>query len=66
MGRTERSLLGRPASTVRLLALLMAAQTFIHGTLTALAGHRGDPPWSRRRPLRHLWRVMGNAAPGGV
>jgi hypothetical protein len=27
--------------------LLMAGQTFIHGALTALAGHRGDPPLAR-------------------
>jgi hypothetical protein len=37
------SLLGRPASTLRIVGLLIAGQMFIHGALTALAGHRGDP-----------------------
>lgn len=37
-------LLGRPASTLRIVALVMAGQTFIHGVMTALGGHRGDPP----------------------
>jgi len=35
--------LGRPASTRRVVLLLMGGQTFIHAGLTALAGHRGDP-----------------------
>ncbi len=35
--------LGRPASTRRVVVLLMAGQTFIHAGLTALAGHAGDP-----------------------
>ena len=35
--------LGRPASTTRVIVLLMVGQTFVHGTLTALRGHRGDP-----------------------
>jgi hypothetical protein len=39
--------LGRPATRLRLVLLLVAGQTFVHGTLTALSGHRGDPP------LRH-------------
>jgi hypothetical protein len=39
--------LGRPASRLRVVSLLVGGQTFVHGTLTALAGHRGDPP------LRH-------------
>lgn len=37
-------LLGRPASSLRVVLLVMAGQTFVHGTLTALSGHRGDPP----------------------
>jgi hypothetical protein len=39
--------LGRPASTLRVVVLVMAGQTFVHGTLTALSGHRGDPPLKR-------------------
>ncbi len=35
--------LARPASRVRLLALLVGGQTFIHLCLTLTAGHRGDP-----------------------
>ena len=35
------SLLGRPASTARVVSLLMVGQTLIHGTLTAMAGHEG-------------------------
>ena len=35
--------LGRPASTPRVIVLLVLGQTFIHGSLTALSGHRGDP-----------------------
>lgn len=36
-------LLGRPASSLRIVLLLVAGQTFIHGALTASSGHRGDP-----------------------
>jgi hypothetical protein len=39
--------LGRPASRLRVVLLLVSGQTFIHGGLTALAGHRGDPPLAR-------------------
>jgi hypothetical protein len=39
--------LGRPASRLRVVMLLVGGQTFIHGGLTALAGHRGDPPLVR-------------------
>jgi len=39
--------LGRPASRLRVVLLLVGGQTFIHGGLTALAGHRGDPPLRR-------------------
>jgi hypothetical protein len=35
--------LGSPASTRRVVLLLMGGQTFIHTGLTALAGHAGDP-----------------------
>jgi hypothetical protein len=35
--------LARPASRVRLLALLVGGQTFIHLCLTLTAGHQGDP-----------------------
>jgi hypothetical protein len=43
-------MLGRPASTLRVVLLVMAGQTFVHGTLTALSGHRGDPPLRRAAP----------------
>jgi hypothetical protein len=39
--------LGRPASRLRVVLLLAGGQTFIHGGLTSLAGHRGDPPLVR-------------------
>jgi hypothetical protein len=35
--------LGRAASTLRVTALLMGGQAFIHAALTASAGHAGDP-----------------------
>jgi hypothetical protein len=44
---TAGALLGRPASTLRVVVLVVAGQTFIHGALTALSGHRGDPPLAR-------------------
>ena len=58
--------LGRPASTSRVLLLLMAGQAFIHGALTALAGHRDDPPTTRTpeeapallEPVQHLVEDM--------
>ena len=40
---TAGSALGRPASTRRIMVLLLGGQTFIHGALTAMSGHRGDP-----------------------
>ncbi|QWZ08750.1 hypothetical protein KRR39_02525 [Nocardioides panacis] len=50
------ALLGRRATTLRVVVLLMAGQTFIHGALTAMSGHRGDPPLARtvvpRVPVR--------------
>jgi hypothetical protein len=53
---TAASLLGRPASTLRVVVLLMSGQTVIHGALTAMSGHRGDPPVVHARhpatPLR--------------
>ncbi|WP_395656801.1 hypothetical protein [Nocardioides sp.] len=36
--------LARPASSVRLVALLVAGQTVIHLVLAVSAGHRGDAP----------------------
>lgn len=36
------ALLGRPASTRRIVLMVIASQTFTHGALTAVAGHRGD------------------------
>ncbi len=36
------ALLGRPATTRRIVLMVMASQTFTHGALTAVAGHRGD------------------------
>lgn len=44
---TAACLLGRPASALRVIVLVVAGQTFIHGVLTAMSGHRGDPPLSR-------------------
>jgi hypothetical protein len=48
--------LGRPASRLRVVGLLVGGQTFVHGTLTALAGHRGDPPlgYAHQPDGRHL------------
>lgn len=45
-------LLGRQASTVRIVVLLMLGQTAIHGVLTALVGHHGDPAsqWNAAAP----------------
>ncbi len=37
------ALLGRPATTRRVVLMVMAVQTFTHGALTAMSGHRGDP-----------------------
>ena len=39
--------LGRPASTLRVVVLTVTGQTVVHGFLTALSGHRGDPPLRR-------------------
>ena len=47
------SLLGRPASAVRVVVLVMTGQTFIHGCLTAMSGHKGDPPLTRA-PVPHV------------
>lgn len=35
--------LGREASTLRLVALMVGGQAFVHSGLAALAGHQGDP-----------------------
>jgi hypothetical protein len=51
------TLLGRPASTLRVVVLVMAGQTFIHGSLTALAGHKGDPPPTHSPAPRPLPQV---------
>ncbi len=48
---TAGSVLGRPASTLRIMVLLMGGQTFIHGALTAMSGHRGDPPVTVPAPV---------------
>jgi hypothetical protein len=47
------SVLGRPATTARVVTLLVAGQTFIHAALTAMAGHKGDPAraFAAPRPL---------------
>ena len=45
--------LTRPASGLRLAALLVAGQTFIHVCLTATAGHRGDPAAAAATPAPH-------------
>jgi len=37
------ALLGRAASTLRVTALVVAGQGFIHAALTAASGHAGDP-----------------------
>jgi hypothetical protein len=39
--------LARPASRLRLVLLVVAGQTLAHGVLTAMVGHRGDPPLVR-------------------
>jgi hypothetical protein len=55
-------LLGRPASRLRVVLLLIGGQTFIHGSLTALAGHRGDPPLVRAPeppPVAHVAATSG-------
>lgn len=44
------SMLGRPASALRITVLLMGGQTFIHGALTAMSGHRGHPQMTVRAP----------------
>jgi hypothetical protein len=36
------ALLGRPATRRRVVLMVVACQTFTHGALTAMAGHRGD------------------------
>ena len=41
---TSAWLLGRPASRLRIVLMLMTGQTFFHGALTALGGHAGDAP----------------------
>jgi hypothetical protein len=51
--------LGRPASRLRVVLLLIGGQTFIHGGLTALAGHRGDPPLVRTPVAAHLAATPG-------
>jgi hypothetical protein len=38
--------LGRPASGLRVVLLLVGGQTFVHASLTGLRGHRGEPPLS--------------------
>ena len=43
--------LGRPASTVRVVVLLMAGQALIHAALTTVAGHRGDPARASAQPV---------------
>lgn len=56
--------LGRPASRLRVVVLLVGGQTFIHGALTALAGHRGDPPLvrpTRLSPLAHRLPVAAGS-----
>ncbi|MBO9524364.1 MAG: hypothetical protein J7518_22735 [Nocardioidaceae bacterium] len=46
-------LLGRQASTLRLVALVVGGQAFVHTGLAAMAGHRGDPvtPHAAPSPL---------------
>ena len=43
--------LGRPASTVRVVVLLMTGQALIHAALTTVAGHRGDPARPSAQPV---------------
>lgn len=45
------ALLGRQASTLRLVALVVAGQGFVHTGLAAMAGHRGDPVAHPTHPL---------------
>ena len=44
------TLLGGPASTLRVVLLTVGGQTFIHAALTMTAGHAGDPPAAATRP----------------
>jgi hypothetical protein len=54
-GAAVAPLLGRQASTTRVVVLLVAGQTFVHVVLTALGGHRGDPTvsWPASSPVSH-------------
>jgi hypothetical protein len=45
--------LGAPASTRRVVALLVVWQTLVHGALTVLSGHRGDLPGSHAEAAGH-------------
>ena len=58
------SLLGRPASTLRVVVLLITGQTFIHATLTALSGHKGDPTLTRA-PVTTTQHLTMPAGGGG-
>lgn len=44
------ALLGRPAGTSRVIALVVFGQTAVHAALTGTAGHKGDPV-STRTPV---------------
>jgi hypothetical protein len=59
------SLLGRPASTRRVVLMLIGGQTFVHATLTALSGHRGDPPLRRVTAAPLPVATAPSPVPGG-
>lgn len=48
------SVLARPASTLRVVALLVVGQAGVHAVLTATGGHVGDGPAAAHGPLPHV------------
>ncbi len=64
------TLLGRPASTLRIVILLTAGQALIHGAMTALSGHRGDPALQAAPPvasdLPHQMAAVGARRVGSL
>jgi hypothetical protein len=52
--------LGTPASTRRVVTLLVVWQTLIHGALTVLSGHRGDLPGARQAAGEHAHGVVSS------
>lgn len=48
------ALLARPASTVRMVGMLVLGQAGVHAVLTATGGHVGDAPAAARAPLARV------------